>query len=73
MYSNIIRVFYGCVEFEYDDDDDYELILPLLNMCDLVRVMICVKLLSITRCFIMLIISIEELTLTTIFQVTSSD
>jgi hypothetical protein len=48
MYSNIICVFYGCVEFEYDDDDDYELILPLLNMCDLIRVMICVKLLSIT-------------------------
>ena len=48
MYSNIIRVFYGCFEFEYDDGDDYELILPLLNMCNLIRVMICVILLSIT-------------------------
>ena len=44
MYSNIIRVFYGCVE--YDDDDAYELILPLLNRCT-IRVMKCVKLLNV--------------------------
>ena len=48
MYSNIIRVFYDCVEFEYDNDDDYELRLSSLNMCDLIRVMKCVNLLSIT-------------------------
>ena len=46
--NGCVPILYVCFDVYVEHEYKYELMLPLLNMCDLIRVMICVKLLSIT-------------------------